>query len=66
MPTHAYVGCPVGCPDGNWRCPGEWLGPGEGSPLIDVLADVESGVWVGAVPIIQHQYEALAIQMVAS
>ena len=30
----------------------EWLGPGEGSPLIDVLADVESGVWVGAGPII--------------
>ena len=29
-----------------------WLGPGEGSPLIDVLADVESGVWVGAGPII--------------
>ena len=34
---------------------------GEGSPLIDVLADVESGVWVGVGPIIQHQYEALAI-----
>ena len=37
--THAYVGCP----DGNWKCTGEWLGPGEGSPLIGVLADVESG-----------------------
>ena len=46
--THAYVGCP----DGNWKCSGEWLGPGEGSPLIGVLADVESGVWVGAGPII--------------
>ena len=51
----------MGCPDGNWKCSGEWLGPGEGLPLIDVLADVESGVWVGAGPIIQHQYEALAI-----
>ena len=30
-------------------------------PLFGVLADVESGVWVGAGPIIQHQYEALAI-----
>ena len=40
----------MGCPD-----------PGEGSPLIDVLADVESGVWVGAGPIIQHHYEELAI-----
>ena len=46
----------MGCPDGNWKCSGEWLGPGEGLPLIDVLADdiVESVVWVGAGPIIQH------------
>ena len=34
--------------------------PGEGWPLLDVLADVESG-WVGAGPIIQHHYEVLAI-----
>ena len=27
----------------------------------EVLADVESGAWVGAGPIIQRQYEALAI-----
>ena len=26
--------------------------PGEGRPLFDVLADVESGAWVGAGPII--------------
>ena len=44
----------TGCPDGNWKCSGEWLGPGEGLPLIGVLADVESGAWVGAGPIIQH------------
>ena len=31
------------------------------SPLFDVLADVKSGAWVGARPIIQHQYDALAI-----
>ena len=30
-------------------------------PLFDVLADVKSGAWVGAGPIIQHQYDALAI-----
>jgi hypothetical protein len=30
-------------------------------PLFDVLADVTSGAWVGADPIIQHQYDALAI-----
>ena len=44
---------------------GEFLGsgwrPGEGLPLFDVLADVKSGAWVGAGPIIQHQYDALAI-----
>ena len=48
----------VGCPDGNWKSSGEWLGPGEGLPLIEVTADVESGElgWcrVGAGPIIQH------------
>ena len=44
----------TGCPDGNWKCSGEWLGPGEGLPLIGVLVDVESGDWVGAGPIIQH------------
>ena len=37
------------------------MGPGEGWPLFDVLADVESGDWVGAGRITQHQYEALAI-----
>ena len=35
--------------------------PGEGWPLFDVLADVESGAWVGVGPIIQHHYEVLAI-----
>ena len=35
--------------------------PGEGWPLFDVLADVESGAWVGAGPIIQHHCEVLAI-----
>ena len=44
----------MGCPDGNWKSSGEWLGPGEGLPLIDVTADVESGDWVGAGPITQH------------
>ena len=29
---------------------GEWLGPGEGLPLFDVLADVESGAGVGVGP----------------
>ena len=32
-------------------------------PLFDVLADVKSGAWVGAGPIIQHQYDALAIEL---
>ena len=36
-------------------------GTRRGLPLISVLADVESSVWVGAGPIIQHQYDALAI-----
>ena len=27
----------------------------------NALLDVESGAWVGAGPIIQHQYDALAI-----
>ncbi len=45
--------------------------PGEGWPLFDVharlesgnnaLPNVESGAWVGAGPIIQHHYEMLAI-----
>ena len=35
--------------------------PGEGWPLFSVLADVESGAWVGAGPIIQHHCEVLAI-----
>jgi len=30
-------------------------------PLFDVLADVKSGAWVGADPIIQHHYDMLAI-----
>ena len=30
-------------------------------PLFDVLAEVKSGAWVGAGPIIQHQHDALAI-----
>ena len=33
---------------------------GRGLPLFDVLADVETGASVGAGPIIQHQYDALA------
>ena len=36
---------------------GERAGP----YILDVLADVESGAWVGAGPIIQHHYEVLAI-----
>ena len=43
-----------------WGVAGTGIGPGEGWPLFGVLADVELGVWVGAGPIIQHQYEALA------
>ena len=36
--------------------------PGEGWPLFSVLADVESGAWVGVGPIIiQRHYEVLAI-----
>ena len=44
----------MGCLDGKWGVSGEWPGPGEGLPLIDVPADVESGAWVGAGPRIQH------------
>ena len=55
----------MGCPDGNWKSPGEWpvAGRGFGPRLFDVLADVETGAkfWVGAGPIIQHHYEVLAI-----
>ena len=52
----------VGCPDGNWKSPGEWLGPGEGLPLIDVPADVESGAlgWCWPNNTAPQQYEALA------
>ena len=43
-------------------CPGEWLGPGGGWPLFDVLADVEfRGSGCCWPLIIQHQYGALAI-----
>ena len=35
--------------------------PGESWPMFDVLADVESGAWVGAAPIVQYHYEVLVI-----
>ena len=35
--------------------------PGECWPPFDVLADVESGAWVGIGPIPQHHYEVFAL-----
>ena len=52
----------MGCPDGNWSC--SWGVAGDRErvwPLFNVLADVESGAWVGAGLIIQHHYEMLVI-----
>ncbi len=55
---HAYVDRP----DGSWSC--FWGVAGDRErvwPLFDVLADVKSGAWAGAGPIIQHHYGMLAI-----
>ena len=60
MPTYVYVGCP----DGNWKSPGEWLGTGRGlGPCSMSSKMLNQGLpfWVAAGPIIQHHYEVLAI-----